>query len=271
MTTAGQFADCSSNNPLPNLRQYAAVGHKHICRKVSEGVGYHWAEGDGLADEAHRLGLTVGHYHWLRPDTSATAQAAFFVSKVKQHLHGGDWLMTDFERTGDAADPADVERAAQLHAFNAYVQQQLPHFPLYVYTGNWYLDGKPHCQAECRRWPIVMSDYSGAAQLPNPYGLRYVAWQFTDRATVPGFAASVDYNRWLAQPKPPTAPAIGAPDMVAYKCNGKFYLWQAGGHVTEVLADFARNVSVMFGRPIGTITPIMHQRIIDAQHRAMGR
>lgn len=207
MTTALQFVDCSSNNPLPNVRAYAAAGHRHLCRKVSEGVGYHWFEGDALADHAHQAGLHVGHYHWLRPDASATAQAAFFVTSVKSHLHEGDWLMTDFERTPGVADPADISRAAQLHEFNAYVRQHLPGYPLYVYTGNWYLDGKPHSQAECRRWPVVMSDYSGAAHMPNPYQLNYVAWQFTDRAKVAGFSSPVDYNRWLISPKPaPTHP-----------------------------------------------------------------
>lgn len=200
MSDAPYFADCSSNNPMPNIAAYAFAGHTDLCRKVSEGVGYHWVEGDQVADQAHAAGLRVGSYHWLRPDSSATAQAAFFVSLVKPHAKPGDWLMTDFERTADAADPADVVRAAQLHEFNEYVTKHLPGVPLYVYTGNWYLDDKPHCQAECRRWPVVMSDYSGAAKLPNPYRLRYVAWQFTDHARVPGFAAPVDYNRWIETP-----------------------------------------------------------------------
>lgn len=198
MTNAAErFADISSNNPIPDLKAYAAVGHRHICRKVSEGTGYHWIEGDQVADRAHAAGLTVGHYHWLRPDQSATAQAAFFIGLVKSHLMPQDWLMTDFERTADAADPGDYERALQLRTFNNLVKQALPGHPLYVYTGNWYLDGKPHMQAECRRWPVVMSDYSGKAELPNPYELKYVAWQFTDHANVAGFSAPVDYNRWL--------------------------------------------------------------------------
>lgn len=201
MTSRATFVDCSSNNPLPDLLAYKNAGHRHICRKVSEGADYHWFDGDGVADKAHVLGLRVGHYHWLRPDSSATAQAAFFVTNVVPHLKPGDWLMTDFEATSGVSDGSDVERAAALHQFNSYVREKLPDVPLFVYTGNWYLDGKPHCQAECRHWPVVMSDYSGATSLPNPYGLRYVAWQFTDRANVTGFAAPVDYNRWLDEPQ----------------------------------------------------------------------
>jgi GH25 family lysozyme M1 (1,4-beta-N-acetylmuramidase) len=200
MTTAFEFADISSNNPLPFLGDYKAAGHKHICRKVSEGTGYHWLAGDTVADQAHAHGLAVGHYHWLRPEQSATAQAAYFVTLVRPHLKPGDWLMADFERTANVADPADVIRAAQLEQFTTEVHKQLPTFPLYVYTGNWYLDGKPHCQAAVRKWPVVMSNYSGDATLPNPYRLNYVAWQFTDRAHVAGFSQPVDYNRWLISP-----------------------------------------------------------------------
>lgn len=201
MSAALQFVDCSSNNAMPNVAAYARAGHKHLCRKVSEGVGYHWADGDRLTAECHQVGVNVGHYHWLRPDSSPTAQAAYFVGLLKGHLKAGDWLMADFERTADAGDPADVTRAAQLHEFVTHVAAALPGYPLYVYTGNWYLDGNPHMQAECRRWPIVMSDYSGAETLPNPYGLNYVAWQWTDRATVAGFSGPVDYNRWLIAPE----------------------------------------------------------------------
>lgn len=203
MTNAGRFVDCSSNNPIPDLAAYKQAGHTHICRKVSEGVGYHWFEGDAVASRAHQLGLRVGHYHWLRPDSSATAQAAFFVAIVKDQVKPGDWLMADFEQTSGVGDPSDVERAAQLHAFNTYVRQHLPAYPLFVYTGNWYLAGKPHCQAEARNWPIVMSDYSNITTLPNPYRLRYVAWQFTQTATVAGFSGHVDYNRWITQPPLP--------------------------------------------------------------------
>jgi len=203
VSAALEFVDCSSNNGTPNLADYARAGHKHISLKASEGANYYWPAHASLTDQAHKLGLRVGHYHWLRPEQSATAQAAYFVHLVKPLLAAGDWLMTDFEATQGFADPADVTRAAQLHEFNTHVAEALPGFPLYVYTGNWYLAGKLHCQAECRRWPVVMSDYSGVTELPNPYRLTYAAWQFTDKAHVPGFAGPVDYNRWLAEPEPP--------------------------------------------------------------------
>lgn len=210
MSRANEYIDVSSNNALVDVAAYADAGYKHLCRKVSEGTGYHWIEGDALADRAHRHGLHVGHYHWLREDEDPFLQARRFVSLVKPHLGkpptpgawppDGDWLMTDLESTAGEAFPGDSTRARQLHAFNTEMQSQLREYPLFTYTGNWYLDGRPLLQAEARKWLIVMSDYSGVDHLPNPYGLTYVAWQDSDRATVPGQPGLVDHNHWLPEP-----------------------------------------------------------------------
>lgn len=196
------FADISSNNPLPDLAAYVAAGHQWLARKVTEGTGYRWFEGDAVADEAHRLGLHLFHYHWLTPGPAAT-QAASFIGAVKAHLKPGDKLMTDFERSPQP-DPVDSIRAAQIRDFNHFVTTALPDNELTVYTGNWYLDGKPACQAETRKWPVILSDYTDAAdaQINNRYGLDLIVRQLTDRATVPGFSAPVDYNHWLKPPKP---------------------------------------------------------------------
>lgn len=195
------FADISSNNPLPNLAAYVAAGHKWLARKVTEGTGYRWFEGDAVADEAHQRGLHLFHYHWLTPEP-VSAQAASFIGAVKAHLKPGDKLMTDFERSPQP-DPVDSIRAAQIRDFNHLVTTALPDNELTVYTGNWYLDGKPACQAETRRWPVILSDYTDAAdeQINNRYGLDLIVRQLTDRATVPGFSAPVDYNHWLKPPK----------------------------------------------------------------------
>jgi GH25 family lysozyme M1 (1,4-beta-N-acetylmuramidase) len=193
------WADISSNNLPPDLRAYKAAGHRDLMVKVSEGNGYLWTDGRTIADQAHALGLNVGHYHWLRPDSDPISQANFYLAHVDGHTAAGDWLMTDFELTAGAPDPSDSTRAWQLRTFNAKVRAARPDLPLVIYTGNWYLEGKPACQSACRAFPVVMSYYN-SGPVPNPYGLSYAAQQFTSQATVPGFTAPVDYNRWLHRP-----------------------------------------------------------------------
>jgi len=223
---AVEFVDCSSNNGVPDVAAYMAAGHQWLSRKVTEGTGYHWIQGDQVAAQVRAHHGRLVHYAWLRPDQDALAQAKFFVAATEPHFADGDRWMTDFELTYSAPLPhlplrqypnvtvapvgpehgalaeTDAHRADQLGVFNAHVAAELGHAAGCIYTGNWYLAGKPQSIAVAKAWPVVMSDYSGAAELPNPYGLHYIAWQFTDSARVPGFPGPVDYNRWLAQPTP---------------------------------------------------------------------
>lgn len=220
---ANDFADLSSNNFQPgqtmDVPAYVRSGRKYIMLKSSEGVGYHWGYGDTIQSAMHGQGAVVGRYHWLRPDADPTQQADYFVSVTQPNLRAGDDLMADLETTYDNGVPlndgSDAQQAARFIAWANQVKAKLPGYPLRVYTGNWYLDGKPHMQAECRVWDIVMSDYDNVDQLPNPHGLRYVAWQFTDTADVPGFTGHVDYNRLLvpdATPADLPAPVLRGDD-----------------------------------------------------------
>lgn len=191
------YADVSSNNGTIDVAAYKASGHTSLMVKATEGVGYTWYGGQSTAEWVHKLGLTVGWYGWIRPDFDPAAQADYFTHAVRPLLKPGDVLMGDFEATANVSDPPDQVRAQQLRTWATRVGNTLPDHELLVYTGNWYLDGKPAMQAECRRWPIVMSDYSGVSVLPNEYRLTYVAWQWTDTATVPGVPGQCDYNRLL--------------------------------------------------------------------------
>src|SRR3954471_12973675 len=96
---ANDIVDCSSaqEDPHPDIGKYARAGHKQLIHKVSEGVGYHWNYGDTINAQGHDHGLVMGHYHWLRPDSDATAQAHYFMTLVERLLKPGDWLMVDYE------------------------------------------------------------------------------------------------------------------------------------------------------------------------------
>lgn len=220
-SNARVFVDLSSNNPFPDLGAYSRAGHRHVARKVSEGVDYHWDGGDRLADLAHGHGLHVGHYHWLREDADAHAQAAYFVRLVRARLgaapypgswpYDGDWLMVDVEQTAGVSFPGDRVRAAQLRDFCADVTAALPDWPLVAYLPTWYCDGRPHLQAEGCRHVIVASDYDNVDQLPNPYGFTFGVWQYSDKATVAGIGAPVDVNRFM--PLGPVQAYLGNPTL----------------------------------------------------------
>jgi hypothetical protein len=108
--------------------------------------------------------------------------------------------MTDFERTAGASDPADVSRAAQLHEFNTYVTQHLPATRCTSTPATGTSTGSPTARPNAAAGRSSCRTTPAASPCRNPYRLRYVAWQFTDRARVAGFGATVDYNRWLGTP-----------------------------------------------------------------------
>jgi GH25 family lysozyme M1 (1,4-beta-N-acetylmuramidase) len=264
------FADISSNNPLPDLAAYADAGHKHLCRKVTEGTGYRWFDGDTVVAQAHARGLRVGHYHWLRPDFDALTQAQFFVASVQGSFKPGDWLMTDFERTYDngqtVSDVSDAFRANQLRTFNAYVKSRFPLAPLLVYTGNWYLDGMPLSAGEVRKWPVVMSNYDPITILPNPHQLNYVAWQFSETATVPGFSAPVDYNRWLVDPTPtPPTPVVSSEEdemlLISRQTRGAYPVFVAGSVHTVIAHASTAQALLAAGAKAVTVSDDDYTRI----------
>lgn len=273
MSIAEQYADLSSNNPMPNVAKYAAAGHRKISIKTSEGTGYHWNEGESVATQAHAHGLTVEYYHWLRPDSDAVAQADYFVSLVKRTWRAGDNLMDDFEATANVSDGSDAHRAGQLKAFQERCAAKLA--TPRVYTGNWYLAGKPACQAECRRWDVVMSSYT--ATLANPYRLRYVAWQFTDAATVAGLSRPVDYNRLLATASTDTSAAhplttkghdmskivvVSTTDAKKKKVKWPGWFLTDGFTIQHIATSARLNTLRQIGIPVQTISV--------AQYRALG-
>lgn len=201
------FVDLSSNNGAINISQYAKY-HRWISLKQTEGTGYVWQEGLSLAADAHAHGLHVIHYHWLRPDSSGTAQAEYFVNYTKKFIFPGDVVMCDYEWPDDhVPDPSINGRALQLTQFMQGIRLAMPGAPRVVYTNNEYLRNKPAMIAAVRGYPVVIANYSlNVAQrilkaIPNPYNFRYFALQYTQNGRIPTVSGPVDLNTWVRDPK----------------------------------------------------------------------
>jgi GH25 family lysozyme M1 (1,4-beta-N-acetylmuramidase) len=192
------YVDISSNNGTPNLPAYKAAGHTDLMLKATQGnFDYYWPQMATLAQQWHSFGSNyrVGYYHWLYANQPAQSQFSFFWSHVAPVWRAGDWLMTDFEDVDPSRWVSDSQHVAVLRGFNDLCRAR---GPIHTYTGNWFLNNLPQCAAYLRSQPVVMSDYTNTPPA-NPYGLSYVAHQFTSSASVAGFAGRVDYNRWLLE------------------------------------------------------------------------
>lgn len=177
-----------------------------ISLKTTQGTGYHWQDGDGLARGAHRAGLHVVHYHWLTPNEPAPAQALFFAGHVAEFLRPGDLVMLDLEPTYvngvRVPDQGGQHRADQIRQWcHTLRAANTPATPIIGYVGNFYLDelGAAFTTA-VRELPTILADYTNRRP-PNPHKLNLIGHQFTDSQKFDGVKRpDNDANRWLRSP-----------------------------------------------------------------------
>lgn len=197
------YCDLSSNNPLPDLDAMWADGYRWLMLKATEATGYYWDQMQGLARKWHSFGADAhaGYYHWLYGTVDADAQFAAFWAQVGPVWKAGDRLMTDFEDVDPSRWVSDAQHCSVMARFQALSMTKDPDAE--VYTGNWYLVNLPQTVAylKAHNIGVVMSDYSNNPPA-NPYGLRYVAWQYTSSGRIAGINAPVDMNRWITPPNP---------------------------------------------------------------------
>jgi GH25 family lysozyme M1 (1,4-beta-N-acetylmuramidase) len=199
-----EYVDGSSHQTdagTVDLDAYWAAGHRYLMWKATEGTGYANPGMPAIARKWHSFGpdAHMGYYHWLYGTETAQAQHDWFWANVAPVWQPGDWLMTDFEDVDPSRWVSDAQHLSVLQGFNGLCDQHGARVD--TYTGNWYLADLPATTAYLRGRPVVMSDYSNDPPL-NPYGLTYVAHQFTSSATCAGMPGGVDCNRWITPPSP---------------------------------------------------------------------
>lgn len=107
--------------------------------KATEGTGFRDAQFTSNWAGMKQAGLVRVAYHFGRPDTSASAQARFFLSVVQPV--DGDVLCLDLE-TADGKDQAEVNAWAK--AFSAAVRSGAPKNTLLIYLGGYSANGTGH-------------------------------------------------------------------------------------------------------------------------------
>lgn len=194
------FIDVSSNNPYPQLIDYAQA-HSRIAVKANEGTGYVWSQHSYISDQAHEAGLQVWHYDFARPSLSQSGdgahEAALLVRLAAAHWRTGDRIVLDLESSDGLTDGAV---AAWLRAYEQ-TAEKAGLGPLVVYSGWWFVGPRPLTLAAVGGRDFWFAAYQASA--PDYHGLHAVAWQYTDRGTVAGESAPVDVSHDLVPaPKP---------------------------------------------------------------------
>jgi GH25 family lysozyme M1 (1,4-beta-N-acetylmuramidase)/peptidoglycan hydrolase-like protein with peptidoglycan-binding domain len=151
-------------------------------------------------------GLLRGAYHFARPAAanvkdvrssvtpSATAQADQFAAAVGPLNHKGDLPpVLDLETSG-GLDVAHL--VAWAHVFLDEVRRKTGRTPM-IYTGVYFWTTAMGNSKEFTAYPLWVASYADTPPRPLPGGWpSYTFWQYTDQATMAGFASPVDMSEF---------------------------------------------------------------------------
>jgi len=196
--------DLSSNNgPSHDFKRAYREGVRFVLIKVSEGTNYVNPRAARHAREAKAAGLLVGAYAFLRPSTEHTAEeeAEYFFRHAREAglLERGCLRPTlDIEVTGLVA--GRPSRRYDYRVIERLIKLMGPHGKRpFIYTGSWFWDGVLGAR-NAHKCPLWLAAYVSNYKRFIPRGFRRVSiWQYTDKATIPGFSGKVDADRYLGK------------------------------------------------------------------------
>jgi GH25 family lysozyme M1 (1,4-beta-N-acetylmuramidase) len=238
------MADVSSNQGPIDVAMLHRAGYRALAVKATEGASYVNPYYAAAVDEAHRLGMTVVHYHFGVASATGVGQARHFLAVVTRHVQTRrDWLACDTE-----GQPASYQQWPQpdgarlfTEAFLHVVWDQAPRVGLLKRRVRRLIYGPPYFLRDAGVRPahgerLWVADYSGHPSLIPPGWKTWTVWQFTDKATVPGIHGPVDESHIRPgvtrrlRPYPTLRPGMSGPAVRLLQ-----HLLRAHGHKTVVV------------------------------------
>lgn len=201
MSTALLMADVSSIQGPIDVAALHRAGYQAIAVKATEGPSYVNPYYAATVDEAHRLGMTVVHYHFGVASATGVAQARHFLAVVKPHVRTlRDWLACDVEGQPSSYKQWARPDGARLfaEAFLHVLWDEAPRVGLLQRRVRRLVYGPPYFLRDAGVRPahgegLWVADYDAHPNVLADMGWKtWTVWQFTDRATVPGIKGGVD-------------------------------------------------------------------------------
>ena len=152
-------------------------------------------EGAALADdtyernlrEARKVGLSVGSYHFYRPNVAWDEQFRNLISVVKKEEQDLT-LLIDIETAGKVSSEKFI---ADLKSFLAKVEEHYGRKPLLYTYQNFY---NKHLAGRFQAYDFMIAKYQPEPPVLSD-GKTYLLWQYTDKGRLPGIAGGVDRSR----------------------------------------------------------------------------
>ena len=182
--------DVSNNNGTITWGKVANAGVQFTFIKATEGVSYTDSSLDANVKGAQAAGIKVGFYHYAHPElgNSATAEAQYFVSKVKGY-------------TLDLAYVLDVEGAAsKLGKANLTVWcksfadtvASLTNKPVVIYSSASFAN--TYLGSALSSYPLWVANYGVNTPMADSTWSQWSVFQYADNGTVSGITGEVDLD-----------------------------------------------------------------------------
>lgn len=164
-------------------------GIARIALKASEGTGYTDAHYLMYRASAQAAGIRIIHYHYARPEWNTPQAEANWFRVVVGSIGPNDEVMLDYE---EGVGQATADWAL---AFLAACKQLFGKTPL-VYSYLSYIQSRLQ-NAQLASYPLILAEWtydpSARPVCPLPWK-SYWAVQYSDKASVPGIAGTIDTN-----------------------------------------------------------------------------
>lgn len=165
----------------------AAISYVYI--KATEGSGFLDDTYERNLREARRVGLSVGSYHFYRPNISPKEQFDNLTTYVRPDEQDLVPLI-DIESRGKVSDRQFVE---DLKTFVRMVEKHYGKKPLLYTYQNFY---NRHLSGQLTAYPWMIAKYQSEQPLLND-DKDYIIWQYSSTGTIPGIRGNVDRSRLM--------------------------------------------------------------------------
>lgn len=158
--------------------------------KASNGVGGIDPQFSRNANEAHRVGLKIGYYHFATLATTPKAEADYFVSLIKTKPTAEMPYVLDLETNKPGLDKVNTLEWINVF-FDELKIQGYSDVALYSYTP--FLDTNlpsDHILGTVKLW---LAAYTPTPKIPHGW-TSYWNWQHSSTGKVDGIAGNVDLN-----------------------------------------------------------------------------
>lgn len=173
-----------------NWRGVADAQQKFAFVKATEGLDYTNPQYSHDITQARATGLTVGSYHYARPNTDPIAQAKHYAQAYNAHPQSLPPVL-DIEQT-DGVDTAGLQ--AWTRTFLRELQSQTGRKPM-VYTYRYFWEQDMGNTTEFAHYPLWFAAYQSQVPTELPGGWQQMAfWQRTGEGSVTGIDTPVDMN-----------------------------------------------------------------------------